>query len=109
MAPCVGRATPAARGCGPLCQNPPNARITASAFCRQVSAPHARPRLPPAALRHPAQSLSARCPVALQVIQAAICPERKLGDDTLSAVASITNTYVSNDLQVGGACVLPVY
>lgn len=34
------------------------------------------------------------------VIQAAICPERKLGDDTLSAVASITNTYVSNDLQV---------
>ncbi|KXZ51064.1 hypothetical protein GPECTOR_14g5 [Gonium pectorale] len=34
------------------------------------------------------------------VIQAAICPERRLGDDTLSAVASITNTYVSNDLQV---------
>ncbi|GIL62147.1 hypothetical protein Vafri_16417 [Volvox africanus] len=34
------------------------------------------------------------------VIQAAICPERKGGGDTLSAVASITNTYVSNDLQV---------
>ncbi|PNW87453.1 hypothetical protein CHLRE_02g145000v5 [Chlamydomonas reinhardtii] len=34
------------------------------------------------------------------VIQAAICPERKLGDDALSAVASITDTYVSNDLQV---------
>ncbi|GLC41423.1 hypothetical protein PLESTB_001013000 [Pleodorina starrii] len=34
------------------------------------------------------------------VIQGAICPERKGGGDTLSAVASITNTYVSNDLQV---------
>lgn len=41
-------------------------------------------------------------PCRTQVLQAAICPERRVGDDTLSAVASITHTYVSNDLQVVG-------
>jgi hypothetical protein len=36
-----------------------------------------------------------------QVVQEAICPERKRGlDDQLSAVASITEVYVSGDLQV---------
>ncbi len=36
----------------------------------------------------------------MQVVQAAICPERDYGlDDQLSAVASITDAYVSNDLQ----------
>jgi hypothetical protein len=37
-----------------------------------------------------------------QVVQEAICPERRRGlDDQLSAVASITEVYVSGDLQVG--------
>jgi hypothetical protein len=37
----------------------------------------------------------------LQVVQEAICPERRAGlDDKLSAVASVTHVYVSNDLQV---------
>eukprot|EP00878_Enallax_costatus_P036865 GHUV01041442.1.p2 GENE.GHUV01041442.1~~GHUV01041442.1.p2 ORF type:complete len:127 (+),score=15.24 GHUV01041442.1:632-1012(+) len=37
-----------------------------------------------------------------KVVQAAICPEKRAGlDDKLSAVASITHVYVSNDLQVG--------
>ncbi|KAF6264296.1 ribosome-binding factor A-domain-containing protein [Scenedesmus sp. NREL 46B-D3] len=36
-----------------------------------------------------------------KVVQEAICPERRAGlDDKLSAVASITHVYVSNDLQV---------
>eukprot|EP00879_Flechtneria_rotunda_P002238 GHRR01002425.1.p1 GENE.GHRR01002425.1~~GHRR01002425.1.p1 ORF type:complete len:347 (+),score=94.55 GHRR01002425.1:640-1680(+) len=36
-----------------------------------------------------------------KVVQEAICPERRVGlDDKLSAVASITHVYVSNDLQV---------
>lgn len=34
------------------------------------------------------------------VIQTAICPERRLGDDSLSAVASITHTHVTSDMQV---------
>jgi hypothetical protein len=42
----------------------------------------------------------------LQVVQEAICPERRSGlDDKLSAVASITHVYVSNDLQVRHAAV----
>lgn len=37
----------------------------------------------------------------MQVVQEAICPEKKRGlDDQLSAVASITEVYVSGDLQV---------
>lgn len=36
----------------------------------------------------------------MQVVQEAICPERQLGDNALSAVASISDVYVSNDLQV---------
>ncbi len=47
-----------------------------------------------------------RCPALLhlhlrprlQVVQAAICPERRLGDDSLSAVASVTHTHVTNDM-----------
>lgn len=35
-----------------------------------------------------------------QVLAIAICPERHLGDNSLTAVASVTHTYVSNDLQV---------
>ncbi|WIA15088.1 hypothetical protein OEZ85_001784 [Tetradesmus obliquus] len=36
-----------------------------------------------------------------KVVQEAICPERRAGlDDKLSAVASVTHVYVSNDLQV---------
>jgi hypothetical protein len=41
------------------------------------------------------------CLVHAQVVQEAICPERRKGlDDQLSAVASITEVYVSGDLQV---------
>jgi hypothetical protein len=36
-----------------------------------------------------------------QVVAAAVCPERRGGDDVLSALASVTYVYVSNDLQVG--------
>lgn len=32
-------------------------------------------------------------------MQSAISPNRKLGDDQLSAVASVTEVYVANDLQ----------
>jgi hypothetical protein len=36
-----------------------------------------------------------------QVVQDAICPERRVGlDDALSAIAGVTHVYVSNDLQV---------
>jgi ribosome-binding factor A len=39
--------------------------------------------------------------VLLQVVAGAVCPERKRGfDGALSALASITDVYVSNDLQV---------
>ncbi|MEW5305141.1 MAG: hypothetical protein WDW36_007702 [Sanguina aurantia] len=38
--------------------------------------------------------------VSDQVLAIAICPERHLGDNSLTAVASVTHTYVSNDLQV---------
>lgn len=41
------------------------------------------------------------CGTHVQVVQEAICPERRKGlDDQLSAVASITEVYVSGDLQV---------
>ncbi|KAL6756881.1 ribosome-binding factor A domain-containing protein [Haematococcus lacustris] len=35
-----------------------------------------------------------------KVLSQAICPDRRLGGDEISAVASITDVYVSNDLQV---------
>lgn len=42
----------------------------------------------------------------MQVVQAAICPERDYGlDDQLSAVASVTEAYVSNDLQASAYAV----
>lgn len=40
-------------------------------------------------------------PPLLQVLAAAISPERRAGGDVISAIASITHVYVSNDLQVG--------
>jgi hypothetical protein len=47
-------------------------------------------------------------PILLQVVQEAICPERRRGlDDKLSAVASVTNVYVSNDLQARPSCADP--
>jgi hypothetical protein len=40
--------------------------------------------------------------LALQVLQAAVCPERKRGfDGALSALASVTEVQLTNDLQVG--------
>ena len=39
--------------------------------------------------------------MAVQVLQGAVCPEVKLGlDDAVSAIASVTEVAVSNDLQV---------
>jgi ribosome-binding factor A len=39
--------------------------------------------------------------LATQVVAAAVCPERRRGfDGALSALASVTDVYVSNDLQV---------
>jgi hypothetical protein len=35
-----------------------------------------------------------------QVLVNAICPERALGGNEISALASVTDVYVSNDLQV---------
>lgn len=40
-------------------------------------------------------------PPAKQILQAAVCPERRRGyDGALSALASVTEVAISNDLQV---------
>lgn len=59
----------------------------------------------------PAGSVHLSRPLLLQVVANAICPERSQGyDNSLTALASVTEVYVSNDLQVrgralgGGAC-----
>ncbi len=39
--------------------------------------------------------------IVMQVLQGAVCPEVKMGlDDAVSAIASVTEVAMSNDLQV---------
>ena len=45
--------------------------------------------------------LTLRCDLAVQVLQAAVCPERRYGvDDELSAIATVTEVELSKDLAV---------
>ncbi|KAG2437194.1 hypothetical protein HXX76_005858 [Chlamydomonas incerta] len=94
------------------CAPPPASRALRSRAVAPRSAQpvqHRRGRLEVVCMAHPRRVAKVSSAIQREVgdmfvsdpvIQAAICPERKLGDDALSAVASITNTYVSNDLQV---------
>jgi hypothetical protein len=61
--------------------------------------------LPPPPHTH-TQTLSSLYCCPPQVVAAAVCPERRRGfDGALSALASVTDVYVSNDLQVSGTLV----